>query len=157
MKVKFLVIGKTNNENLIILINNYIKRIKHYLNFEFIELPDVKRGKKISSEVLKKLEAEIILSKIEKEDEVILLDDKGKQFTSKKFSDFWEQKMIYSHCPIVVVVGGAYGFSEKVYQRANSKLSLSLMTFSHQMIRLLFVEQLYRAMTIIKKEPYHHE
>ncbi len=157
MKVKLLVIGRTNDEKLKDLMQVYIKRIKHYLNFELIEIPDVKKGKKMSQDALKELEADLILSKIDTGEQIILLDEKGEQFTSKKFSQFIEKKMIYSHSNIVFVVGGAYGFSEKVYKVANKKLSLSSMTFSHQMIRLLFVEQLYRAMTIIKKEPYHHE
>ncbi len=138
-------------------MQNYIKRVRHYLNFEFIELPDIKKGKKTTQEAQKELEGEFILSKIQPNEEVILLDEKGKQFTSKEFSQLLEKKMIYSHKNITFIVGGAYGFSEKVYKMADSKVSLSKMTFSHQMIRLLFVEQIYRAMTIIKNEPYHHE
>ncbi len=157
MKVKFLVIGKTNDKKLSSLMQIYIKRVNHYLNFEFVEIPDVKKGKKMTQEALKELEADLIFSKIQTNEEIILLDERGEQFTSKKFSQFLEKKMIYSHRNITFVVGGAYGFSEKVYKMADSKLSLSAMTFSHQMIRLLFVEQLYRAMTIIRKEPYHHE
>ncbi len=157
MKIKFLVVGKTTDKQLKNLIEIYTKRANHYLNFDFIELADVKKGRKISTELLKEQEADLILSNISNDDEVILLDENGKQFTSQDFANFIQNKMIYSNKNITFVVGGAYGFATKVYQRANSKISLSLMTFSHQMIRLLFVEQFYRAMTIIKGEPYHHQ
>ncbi len=157
MKVKFLVVGKTAEKNLKEMIDRYIKRSNFYINLEYVELSDIKKSKKMSVELLKKQEGDLILSNISNGDEVILLDEIGKEFTSKGFSDFIQNKMLYSNRNITFVVGGAYGFTEKVYQRADSKLALSQMTFSHQMIRLLFVEQLYRAMTIIKGEPYHHQ
>ena len=157
MKIKLLMVGKTVDSDLIKLIENYQKRLTHYVNFEAVIIPDIKNAKNLTSDQQKEKEAELLLSKMEPTDEVILLDERGKVFTSVQFARFLEEKMLYSSKNLTFVVGGAYGFSEKVYERAGGLLSLSAMTFSHQMIRLLFVEQLYRAMTIIKGEPYHHE
>ncbi|VBB46746.1 Ribosomal RNA large subunit methyltransferase H [uncultured Paludibacter sp.] len=157
MKIKLLMIGKTTDANLHKLIENYQKRLSHYLSFEITVIPDIKNAKNLTLDQQKEKEAELLLSKIETQEEVILLDERGKQFSSVQFSNFISDKMLYSGKNVTFVIGGAYGFSEKVYSRANSLLSISAMTFSHQMIRLLFVEQLYRAMTIIKGEPYHHE
>ena len=139
------------------MIENYRKRLTHYVNFETVIFPDIKNAKSLTAEQVKEKEAELLLSKLEQTDEVILLDERGKTFTSVQFSRFLEERLLYSAKNVTFVIGGAYGFSERVYERADSLFSLSAMTFSHQMIRLLFVEQLYRAMTIIKGEPYHHE
>jgi len=157
MKITFIVIGKTNQSALIQLIDDYQRRLKHYTNFESLTIPELKNSKNISEKEQKEKEGELILKQLEQGDEVILLDEKGKVYTSVAFSDFIAKKMMSSNKRMVFVVGGPYGFSENVYARANSLISLSAMTFSHQMIRLIFVEQLYRAFTILKGEPYHHE
>lgn len=157
MRISFIVVGKTTDSDLQRLQEQYNSRLKHYVNFEIIIIPELKNTKSLSVEVQKEKEAELILKTIEPSDDIILLDDKGKQYNSLGFSTFIQHKMNASTRRLVFVVGGPYGFAPSVYERANGKLSLSLMTFSHQMIRLLFVEQLYRAFTIIKGEPYHHE
>ncbi|MGC3978113.1 MAG: 23S rRNA (pseudouridine(1915)-N(3))-methyltransferase RlmH [Paludibacteraceae bacterium] len=157
MKIKLLMVGKTADIELNKLIENYVKRLSHYINFEVVIIPDIKNAKNMTFEQQKEKEAEFLLSKIDIQDELILLDERGKQYSSVQFSSLMADKMLYSAKNVTFVIGGAYGFSEKVYKRADDLLSLSAMTFSHQMIRLLFVEQLYRAMTIIKGEPYHHQ
>ncbi|MDP4238788.1 MAG: 23S rRNA (pseudouridine(1915)-N(3))-methyltransferase RlmH [Bacteroidota bacterium] len=157
MKIILLTVGKTTNIHLIKLQEEYQNRLKFYLSFELNVIPELKNTKKLSVSEQQEKEADLILKQIELTDEVVLLDEKGKQFTSVAFSDYISKKIMASHKRIIFVVGGPYGFSERVYQRANGKISLSSMTFSHQMIRLIFVEQLYRAMTILKGEPYHHE
>ncbi len=157
MKIAFLVVGKTTDNALQNLQDQYNNRLKHYINFENIIIPELKNTKNLSEEVQKEKEGEQILKALDASDDVVLLDDKGKQYSSMDFSDFIQRKMNASTRRLVFIVGGPYGFSSSVYARANGKLSLSLMTFSHQMIRLLFVEQLYRAFTILKGEPYHHE
>ena len=157
MKIKLVMIGKTTDIHLDKMISDYRNRLKHYLNFELVVIPDIKNAKNLTFEQQKEKEAELLLLKFETNEEVILLDERGKQFTSVQFSAFVSDKMLYSVKNVTFVIGGPYGFAEKVYQRAGSMFSLSAMTFSHQMIRLLFVEQLYRAMTIIKNEPYHHQ
>lgn len=157
MKIKLLVVGKTTDTELIKLIENYRKRLTHYVNFEIKVIPEIKNAKSLTVEQQKEKEAELLLDKFEINDEIILLDEKGKQLSSVQFANLLSDKMLYSAKNVTFVIGGAYGFSEKVYIRAKGLLSLSAMTFSHQMIRLLFTEQLYRAMTIIKGEPYHHE
>ena len=151
------MVGKTTDSILAGLIEEYTNRLKFYVTFEQITIPELKNAKSLTFEQQKEKEGNAILAKFENSDEVILLDEKGKQFTSVDFATFISTKMLYSNKSMVFVVGGPYGFSQRVYQRANSMLSLSKMTFSHQMIRLLFTEQLYRAMSIIKGEPYHHE
>jgi 23S rRNA (pseudouridine1915-N3)-methyltransferase len=157
MKITLLTVGKTTSSNLIKLQEDYQNRLKFYIPFEMVVIPELKNTKNLSvSEQIEK-EADLILKQLEPNDEIILLDEKGKQFTSVGFSEFISKKMLSSIKRTVFVVGGPYGFSERVYNRANSMVSLSAMTFSHQMIRLIFVEQLYRAMTILKGEPYHHE
>ena len=157
MKITLLTVGKTTNVNLIQLQEEYQNRLKFYIPFEILVIPELKKTKNLSiSEQLEK-EADLILKQLETSDDVILLDEKGKQFTSIGFSEFISKKMLASHKRMIFVVGGPYGFSDRIYKRANGKISLSTMTFSHQMIRLIFVEQLYRAMTILKGEPYHHE
>lgn len=152
-----MLIGKTTDANLNQLILNYQNRLKHYLSFEVVVIPDIKNAKSLTFDQQKEKEGELLLQKFEMTDEIILLDERGKQYTSVQFSNLMGDKMLYSSKNVTFVIGGPYGFSEKVYQRAQGLISLSSMTFSHQMIRLLFVEQLYRAMTIIKNEPYHHE
>lgn len=157
MKITFIVIGKTNQSALIQLIDDYQRRLKHYTNFESLTILELKNSKNISEKEQKDKEGELIIKQLEQGDEVILLDEKGKEYTSVAFSEFIAKKMMSSNKRMVFVVGGPYGFSENVYARANGLISLSAMTFSHQMIRLIFVEQLYRAFTILKGEPYHHE
>lgn len=157
MNIKLIVVGKNEQKYLKEALDIYIKRLTHYINFELVVLPDVKNAKNLSVSELKDKEAELILKHSAKADKVVLLDEKGKEFSSVEFSKYIEKQMNASLKTLAFVVGGAFGFSEKVYSQANEKLSISKMTFSHQMIRLLFVEQLYRAFTIIKGEPYHNE
>jgi len=157
MKIKLLSIGKTDNKQLIKLIDEYQNRLKHYIKFDMEIIPDIKYIKKISIIQQKKMEGELILSKLKNTDQMILLDDKGKDFTSIQFSKYLQKKMNSGIKQLVLVVGGPYGFSEAVYEKAIDKVSLSKMTFSHQMVRLFIVEQLYRGYTILKNEPYHHE
>ena len=157
MKIKLIIIGKTNSKYLLEGEMEYQKRLSHYIKFEEIIIPDVKQSGKLSENELKKKESQLILGKLENSDHVILLDDKGKSYSSVEFADFLQQKMISSLKSLVFVVGGAFGFSDEVYQRANSKVSLSKMTFSHQMIRLIFKEQLYRGFSILRGEKYHHD
>ena len=157
MKIILLTVGKSTNSHLITLQEEYQNRLKYYIPFEMSVIPELKNTKNLSVSEQQEKEADLILKQLETSDEVVLLDEKGKQFTSVGFSEFISKKMLASHKRMVFVVGGPYGFSERVYQRANGKVSLSAMTFSHQMIRVIFVEQLYRAMTILKGEPYHHE
>lgn len=156
MKILFLVIGKTDESYLETGISKYIKRLERYIPFEMKVIPDIKNRKTLSEEQQKKLEGELILSQFNTGDEMILLDEKGKTFSSVSFSQWIEHKLNTSNKRLIFVVGGPYGFSNDVYDKAKVKISLSEMTFSHQMIRLIFVEQLYRAFTIIKGEPYHH-
>lgn len=157
MKIKLLAIGKTDDKNLQQLIDMYQRRLQHYVKFELDLIPDLKNAKNLSELQQKEKEGELILAKIQNTDDLVLLDDKGKQFTSVEFSNYLEKKMNAATKQLVLVIGGPYGFSEAVYQRATGKLSLSKMTFSHQMIRLFIVEQIYRGFTILKNEPYHHE
>jgi 23S rRNA (pseudouridine1915-N3)-methyltransferase len=157
MKIVLLSIGKTSEEYLIEGIAQYQKRLKHYTQFALIEVPNIKKAQNFSKNELMKKEGELILNKIQASDYLVLLDDKGQDFTSVKFSKKVQQWMLSGKKRLVFVIGGAYGFSDTVYQRGNEKLSLSRMTFSHQMVRLFFVEQIYRAYTILNNEPYHHE
>lgn len=157
MKIKLLMIGKTTDSRLAVLIEGYASRLKHYITFEQQVIPELKNVKNVGMEQQKEKEAALILSKIESSEDIILLDERGKHLTSVGFADFLSKRMLNSSRNLVFVIGGPYGFSPKVYEKAKFLLSLSSMTFSHQMIRLLFAEQLYRAMTIIKGEPYHHE
>lgn len=156
MKIELWVIGKTDFNYLKEGIALYEKRLKHYVSYEMVTLPDVKNPP-LSSEALKVKEGEIILNKIQKDDFLILLDENGRELTSVAFADFIEKKQIEGIKRIIFQIGGAFGFSEAVYNKANMKMSLSKLTFSHQMVRLFFVEQLYRAFTIIKGEKYHNE
>jgi Uncharacterized conserved protein len=157
LKIKLIVIGKTTDANLIQLEEMYKNRLKYYIPFEVMVIPELKNTKSLSMAEQKEKEADLLLKVLDGNDEVILLDERGKQLTSVEFSSFLEKKQQTSHKCIVFIVGGAYGFSERIYSRANGLVSLSKMTFSHQMIRVFFIEQLYRAMTIQKGEPYHHE
>ena len=156
MKITFLVIGKTEDDYLKTGIDKYVKRLKHYTRLEVIELPELKNTKALTQDQQKNKEAELLLKKINVTDYVILLDERGAELSSKQFAGYLE-KRAHAAADIVFIVGGPYGFDQSVYSRANDKLSLSRMTFSHQMIRLFFTEQLYRAFTILKGEPYHHE
>ncbi len=157
MKIKLIAIGKTDDKNLIQLIEGYQKRLQHYCKFEFEIIPDIKNVKNLSENQQKEKEGASILKKISSTDQLILLDEKGYEFRSIEFSRFLQKKMNSGIKQLVFVIGGPYGFSETIYQKAQGKLSLSKMTFSHQMIRLFMVEQLYRGFTILKNEPYHHE
>lgn len=157
MKIKLLAVGKTDDKHLIELINVYKNRLKHYIKFEFEILPDIKNVKNLSENQQKEKEGNLILTKLQNTDQLVLLDDKGKQFSSIEFSQFLQKKMNSGIKQLVLVIGGPYGFSDEVYKKATGKISLSKMTFSHQMIRLFIIEQLYRGFTILKNEPYHHE
>jgi len=157
MVIKIVLVGKTDATYLQTGINVYLDRLKHYVPVKMIEIPELKNVSALSRDQIKTREGELILKQISQSEHVILLDEHGKTFTSVNWARDLEQKLAHSSKDIVFVVGGSYGFSEDVYKRANSMLSLSEMTFSHQLVRLIFVEQLYRAFTIIKGEPYHHE
>lgn len=156
MTIQLIAIGKTDNKQLNILIDNYIKRLSFYINFSIEIIPDIKNSKNLSEAQQKQKEGALILSKLKPTDILILLDENGKQFDSIAFSAYLQKHMNSGIKQLVFVIGGPYGFSEDVYKKANGKISLSKMTFSHQMIRLFFIEQLYRGFTILKNEPYHH-
>ncbi|MEI6488011.1 MAG: 23S rRNA (pseudouridine(1915)-N(3))-methyltransferase RlmH [Bacteroidota bacterium] len=156
MKISLILNGKTEDDYISKGFSVYEKRLKHYLSFETIVIPALKNTKALSIEQQKKKEGELIFKEIQSSDKLILLDENGKELRSTQFADFVQKEMNSGIKNLVFVVGGPYGFSDEVYKRANGKISLSKMTFSHQMVRLFFVEQLYRAMTILKNEPYHH-
>ena len=157
MKITLLVVGKTAFPFINDGIALYEKRLGHYVNYARVEIPELKGVQALSQEQIKEREGELILKNIRNTDDVVLLDERGSIFSSIEWARHLEKKMVFEGKDIVFVIGGAYGFSQKVYQRANSRISLSKMTFSHQIIRVIFLEQLYRAFTIIKGEPYHHE
>lgn len=157
MKILLLVIGKTDAAYIRAGIEEYEKRLVRYVPYEMKVLADVKNSKSMSEPVQKEKEGELLLGELQGSDWVVLLDENGKQYTSVGFSEYISQKMVAGLKRLVFVIGGPYGFSEEVYKRANDKISLSRMTFSHQMVRMIFAEQLYRAMTIMRGEPYHHE
>ena len=157
MNIKLLAIGKTDNKQLVSLIEDYKKRLGHYIKFNLEIIPDLKNTKNLSVEQQKEKEGELILSKINTTDILILLDEQGKELNSIGFSSYLQKHMNSGIKQLVFVIGGPYGFSKDVYNKATGKLSLSKMTFSHQMIRLFFIEQLYRGFTILKNEPYHHK
>lgn len=157
MKIKLLAIGKTDDKNLTTLFHTYEKRLKHYIRFEFQVIPDLKNVKNLSEKEQKEKEGELILKKIQPGDQLILLDERGTEYRSVEFSKFLQKKMNSGVKQIVFVIGGPYGFSEAVYKEAKGKISFSKMTFSHQMVRLIVIEQIYRAFTILRNEPYHHE
>ncbi|MBU3822388.1 23S rRNA (pseudouridine(1915)-N(3))-methyltransferase RlmH [Flavobacteriaceae bacterium XHP0103] len=156
MTIKLLAIGKTDNKELKSLITVYVKRLSHYINFQLDIIPDIKNVKNLSENQQKQKEGELILSKLSNTDVLVLLDENGKQYDSVAFSEYLQKQMNSGLKQLVFVIGGPYGFSEDVYKKANGKISLSKMTFSHQMIRLFFIEQLYRGFTILRNEPYHH-
>lgn len=157
MKITLLTVGKTDKDWVKQGIDIYASRMKHYFPFSIVEIPELKNASSLSQEQIKTKEGELILKNIKPADDVILLDERGKEFSSMEFAKTLQDKISYTGKDIVFVIGGAYGFAEAVRQRSNSKISLSRMTFSHQMVRAIFVEQLYRAFTIMKGEPYHHE
>jgi len=156
VKIKVICIGKTGKPFLTEGEKEYIKRLGHYISFEKIEIPDVKNAKSLQVNQVKTAEGKEFLAKIENTDEVFLLDEKGKEFTSEGFADFLQKRFNSGGKNLVFIIGGAYGFSDEIYSRANGKIALSKMTFSHQMVRMIFFEQVYRALTILKGEPYHH-
>ncbi len=156
MTITLLAIGKTDNPQLIQLIEDYKKRLSFYIKFNFEIIPDLKKVKNLSETQQKEKEGELILKKINTSDTLILLDENGKQFNSVDFSNYLQKHMNSGIKNLFFVIGGPYGFSETIYKRANGKISLSKMTFSHQMVRLFIIEQLYRGFTILKNEPYHH-
>lgn len=157
MKITLLTVGKTDKDWVKQGMDIYVSRLKHYIPFAVVEIPELKNVSALTKEQIKTREGELILKNIKPTDDLILLDERGKQYTSVELAKVIQDKISYVGKDMVYVIGGAYGFSEAVYQRANSKISLSKMTFSHQMVRAIFVEQIYRAFTIMKGEPYHHE
>jgi 23S rRNA (pseudouridine1915-N3)-methyltransferase len=157
MKITLLTVGKTDKGWVKEGMETYVSRMKHYFPFSVIEIPELKNVSALSEDQIKVREGELILKNIKPADDLILLDEKGREYTSVEFAKVLQDKISYIGKDIVFVIGGAYGFSEAVYQRATSKISLSRMTYSHQMVRAIFIEQLYRAFTIMKGEPYHHE
>lgn len=157
MNIKLLAIGKTDNKNLQVLIDEYIKRLGFYIKFDLEIIPDIKNAKNLSEAQQKQKEGELILAKLSATDHLILLDENGKSFSSIGFADELQKKMNSGIKTLVFVIGGPYGFSDEVYQKAQGKISLSKMTFSHQMVRLFVIEQIYRSFTILRNEPYHHQ
>ena len=157
MRINLVCIGKTDAKEITSLINYYLTRLPKHWNFEIIEIPDIKNAKNLSPDLLKKEEAKLFQNLIDKNDWVAILDEKGKQFTSREFSQKIDNWMNSSVKKIHILIGGAYGFSDEIYERANEKMSLSKMTFTHQMIRLFIVEQLYRADQILQGKPYHND
>ncbi|WP_222984441.1 23S rRNA (pseudouridine(1915)-N(3))-methyltransferase RlmH [Flagellimonas meishanensis] len=157
MQITLIAIGKTDSEQLEQLITVYEKRLKHYVRFEFNIIPDIKNRKTLSEDQQKEREGDLILDQIKSSDTLILLDEQGKQFSSVEFAQYLQKRMNGGIKNLVLVIGGPYGFSPAIYERSDGRISLSKMTFSHQMVRLFTVEQLYRAFTILKNEPYHHQ
>lgn len=157
MNIKLIVIGKTDNINLNALIEEYTKRLRFYIKFDLEVIPDIKNVKNLSESEQKIKEGQLILDKLSPTDQLILLDENGKEFNSVGFSDFLQKKMNSGIKTLVFVIGGPYGFSEEVYKKAQGKVALSQMTFSHQMVRLFVIEQIYRGFTILNNEPYHHQ
>ncbi len=157
MKIILLLVGKTEFLWLRGGIELYEERLKHYVSYQRVEIPELKTVGNLSQQQIKEREGEAIMKFLKQNDELILMDERGEEFTSEKFASYIEKKSIHGIKNVVFVIGGAYGFSEELYKRANEKISLSKMTFSHQMVRVIFLEQLYRAYTIIKGEPYHHK
>ncbi|WP_333693884.1 23S rRNA (pseudouridine(1915)-N(3))-methyltransferase RlmH [Flavobacterium sp.] len=157
MNIKLIAIGKTDDKNLQSLIDTYVKRLSHYIKFELEIIPDLKNVKNLSEIQQKEKEGEQILSRVNPTDFVVLLDENGKSYSSLSFANELQKKMNAGIKTLVFVIGGPYGFSDNVYQKAQQKIALSQMTFSHQMVRLFFVEQVYRGFTILRNEPYHHQ
>lgn len=157
MKITLLTVGKTDRDWVRQGMDIYVSRLKHYIPFSVVEIPELKNVSALTKDQIKVREGELILRNIKPTDDLILMDEHGKEYTSVEFAKVIQDKISYAGKDMVYVIGGAYGFSDAVYQRANSKISLSRMTFSHQMVRAIFVEQIYRAFTIMRGEPYHHE
>lgn len=157
MKITLLTVGKTDKDWVKQGLDIYVSRLKHYIPFGIVEIPELKNVSSLSKDQIKSREGELILKNLRPTDDVILMDEHGKQYTSVELARTIQEKISYTGKDIVFIIGGAYGFSPEVYTRANSKISLSKMTFSHQMVRAIFAEQLYRAFTIMRGEPYHHE
>lgn len=157
MKTTLLVVGRTVEKHYITAIEDYLQRTKHFMSFDMEVIPELKNAKSLSAEQQKEKEGELICKALQPGDVIVLLDEHGKEMRSIEFADWMKRKMNTVNKRLVFIIGGPYGFSEKVYQLAHEKISMSKMTFSHQMIRLIFVEQIYRAMTILNGGPYHHE
>ena len=157
MNIELIVVGKTDMKEVEALVTMYTKRLNHYVRFAITTIADVRNTKKLSEAEQKRLEGEAILKLITDSDHLMLLDEHGAEYRSIEFAEMLQRRMLSGTKRLVFVIGGPYGFSDAVYQRSNSKLSLSKMTFSHQIVRAIFTEQLYRAFTILKNEPYHHE
>ena len=157
MKITLLTVGKTDKDWVKAGLDIYVSRLKHYIPFSIVEIPELKNVSALTKDQIKTREGELILKNVRPTDDLILMDERGKQYTSVELSKVLQDKISYIGKDIVFVIGGAYGFSEAVYNRADSKISLSKMTFSHQMVRAIFAEQIYRAFTIMRGEPYHHE
>ena len=157
MKITLLTVGKTDKDWVKDGLDIYVSRLKHYIPFSVVEIPELKNVSALTKDQIKTREGELILKNVRPTDDLILMDERGRQYTSVELSKVLQDKISYIGKDIVFVIGGAYGFSEAVYNRANSKISLSKMTFSHQMVRAIFAEQIYRAFTIMRGEPYHHE
>ncbi len=157
MRITLLCVGKTDDAHLRALIDKFEQRLKHYIHFQLVTLPDVKNAKSLSVDAQRTKEAAMIEKLVSQSDQLILLDEQGKEYRSVEFAEYLNKLMIGSTQHVVFAIGGPYGFDKSIYQRARGQMSLSKMTFSHQMVRLFFVEQLYRAFTILKREPYHHE
>ena len=157
MKITIIVVGKTHGKSILDLMSDYQKRLKHYIKVDWIEIPDNKKRGKITPLELKKAEGDAILEKMNSGDQLFLLDENGKELTSVQLSIFFKKKMNSGLKNLVLVIGGAYGFSDEIYSRANGKLALSKLTFPHQLIRIFILEQIYRSYTIIRGEPYHHQ
>lgn len=156
MKITLYAIGKTDDKSIITLTETYVKRLGHYVSFSFEMIPDIKNTKNLSETQQKQAEGSEILKRLQSSDHLILLDEQGSQHTSEQFANWLQKKMNSGLKNLVFVIGGPYGFSDEIYQRAQGKISLSKMTFSHQMVRPFFIEQLYRGFTILRNEPYHH-
>ena len=157
MKIILLTVGKTDKDWVKEGLDIYVSRLKHYIPFSVVEIPELKNVSALSKDQIKTREGELILKNVRPTDDLILMDERGKQYTSVELARVLQDKISYIGKDIVFVIGGAYGFSDAVYSRADSKISLSKMTFSHQMVRAIFAEQIYRAFTIMRGEPYHHE
>ena len=157
MKIVLIVVGRTVERHYITAINDYIERTKHFINFEMQVIPEIKNTRNLSMDQQKEKEGELILKSFQPGDYIVLLDEYGKEMRSIDFAYWMEKKMVNVGKRLIFVIGGPYGFSQAVYEKCNEKVSLSKMTFSHQMVRLVFIEQLYRAMTILNGGPYHHE
>ena len=157
MQIQLIAVGKMSDAPLVQAVEKYVKRLVHYVPFQLLTVPDVKTTRSMTGQRQKEAEGSVILSSVDARDLVILLDERGKEFTSREFASYIDRRTLSLPGNLVFVIGGPYGFSQQVYDRANDKISLSRMTLTHEMVRLFFVEQLYRAMTILRGEPYHHD